>query len=258
MKLKGEIMTYKPKEYWEKRLESQPNLKGVGCAGFNENYNKYLYSLKVSALDKILNKYYSITIKGRSILDVGCDTGFFVNYYHKKGAKKITGLDITKTSISMLKEKYPAYNFYVADISDPNHPLKLKEKFDIINAFDVLYHVTDNGKFETAINNISSLCLGGGYVLITDVFWKDDIIPAEHVRFRSLQKYKEILPKNNIEILDIFPIYYLISRGFYLPAFVLNRIGSIFCLVDKSLRGMKIPNGKNIKLLIGKKRWQND
>ena len=159
MKLKGEIMTYKPKEYWEKRLESQPNLKGVGCAGFNETYNKYLYSLKASALDKILNKY-SITIKGKSILDVGCGTGFFVDYYNKKGAKKITGLDITEVSVSMLKERYPACNFQVADISNPN--INLEEKFDIINAFDVLYHITDDSKFETATNNISSLCAGGG------------------------------------------------------------------------------------------------
>ena len=91
-------------------------------------------------------------------------------------------------------------------------------------------------------------------MLITDVFWKDDIIPAEHVHYRSLETYKEILSKNNIEILDTFPIYYLISRGFHLPAFVLNKLSQIFYLVDKSLQEMKIPNGKNIKLLIGKKR----
>ena len=241
-------MIYKPKEYWEKRLSNQPNLKGAGYGTQDEIYNKYLYSLKASALDKILNKH-SIIIKEKSILDVGCGPGFFVDYYNKKGAKKITGIDITKVSISMLKEKYPTYNFQVADIGDPNLHC-FKETFDIINVFDVLYHITDDERFETAISNISRLC-AGGHVLITDVFRKGEVVPAEHVHYRSLEMYKEILSKNNIEILDIFPMYYLMGRSFHLPAFVLNRISSIFYLADKSLQELKVPNGKNIKLLVG-------
>lgn len=240
---------YNPKEYWEKQLGTHFALRGVGCVSCNETYNKYLYFLKVSSLDKILNKY-SIPIKEKSILDIGSGIGFFVDYYNKKGAKKITGMDITEISISMLKEKYPAYNFQVADISDPN--LHFKEKFDIVNAFDVIYHITDDDRFEIAINNISSLCIGGGYVLITDVFREREAYV--HVHNRSLQKYKKKLTENSIEILDIIPIYYLMGRYFRLPTFVLNKFSPYLYSVDKALQRMKIKtNGRNIKLLIGKK-----
>lgn len=88
-------------------------------------------------------------------------------------------------------------------------------------------------------------------MLITDVFWKNDIMPAEHVHFRSYSKYKEILSKNRIEILDTFPMYYSMGRSFRLPAFLLNGFSQIFYLADKSLQELKVPNGKNIKLLAG-------
>lgn len=240
---------YKPKDYWERRLEGQPDLRGVGCIGFNENYNNYLYSLKISALENVLNKY-PIIIKGKSILDVGCGTGFFVDYYNKKGAKKITGVDITKKSISLLKEKYPFYNFQVADISEPD--LYFKESFDIVNVFDVLYHITEDSQFEAAIHNISSLCVKG-YILITDIFSKNDIYPAEHVHFRNLQKYEKEFNKNNVEILEIFPVYQLMNQSFHLPSFILNRFCPILFFIDRNLQNIKVPNGKNIKLLVGVK-----
>lgn len=243
-------MNYKPKEYWEKRLENQPNLRGVGCASFNETYNKYLYLLKIQALNKNLNSLF-LTIKEKSILDVGCGTGFFVDYYTKEGAKKVAGLDIAELSVSMLKERYPTFSFYVEDIGNPN--FRFWESFDIVNVFDVLYPITDNGKFETAIKNISNLMHVGGYVLITDVFGKNDIISARHVHFRSLQKYKAELKKNDIEILDIFPMYFLMNRSFHLPPFVLNKVSRIFYLFDKNLQNIKMPNGKNISLLVAKK-----
>jgi len=241
-------MKYDPKEYWEIRLKNYPDLRGVGCVGFSETYNKYLYSLKVLALEKALNDY-SIIVKGKLILDVGCDTGFFVDYYRKKGAKKIVGIDIAETSISLLRKKYPTYNFFIADISE----VQFEEKFDIVNAFDVLYHITHNNKFKKAIDNISTACAEGGYILITDVFGKEDYMPAEHVHYRSLNTYQKLLYNHGIKIPGIIPMYYLMGRSIYLPAFLLNKLCRIFYLVDKILQSKKIPNGKNLKLLVGYK-----
>jgi len=85
-------------------------------------------------------------------------------------------------------------------------------------------------------------------MLITDVFWRNDIIPAKHVHFRSYRMYKEIFLKNAIEILDIFPMYYLM--GFHLPTFIMNKLSPVFYAIDKKLQKHGTPNAKNIKLLI--------
>jgi len=200
------MKNYNPKEYWEKRLKDHFDLIGVGHASFNEIYNKYLYNLKISALQTILNKY-SISVRNKLVLDIGCGTGFFIDYYTKLNAKQIVGIDITEQSIIILRKKYPTYTFEVIDIGDNYIPIN--KQFDIVNVFDVLYHITDDERFETAIYNISALCSKNGYILITDIFSKRDIVPALHVHFRSEHKYKNLLSLNNVEILDIFPVFYL-------------------------------------------------
>jgi len=247
-------MTYEPKKYWEDRLKTNFDITGVGCLGFNETYNKYLHSLKLSSLGMILDGH--AVIEGKYVLDIGCGTGFFVDYYSRKGAKKITGVDITKVSILKLREKYPHYNFLVADIGSPN--IYLKERFNIVNAFDVLYHIVDDAKFKTALHNISSLCAKGGYVLITDYFCKKDIIPATHVHHRSLRTYENELSKGGIKIVDIIPMYYLMNRRFHLPNFMLNKICPVFYLIDRSLQRTKTSNGRNMKLMIGTKNSTDD
>ncbi|MCW4054902.1 MAG: class I SAM-dependent methyltransferase [Candidatus Bathyarchaeota archaeon] len=242
-------MTYEPKKYWQDRLKTNFDITGVGCLGFNETYNKYLYSLKLSSLEIVLDEH--TVIEGKFVLDIGCGTGFFVDYYSRKGAKKITGVDITKVSILKLTEKYPQYNFLVADISSPN--ISLKERFDIVNAFDVIYHIVDDAKFKTALHNISAWCAKGGYVLITDYFCKKDIITATHVHHRSLRTYENELSKGSIRIVDIIPMYYLMNRHFHLPIIILNKICPLFYLIDRSLQRMKTSNGRNMKLMIGAK-----
>lgn len=243
-------MMYEPEKYWEDRLKTHFDITGVGYIGFNQTYNKYLYSLKLSSLEIALNHY--VAIREKSVLDIGCGTGFFVDYYNRKGVENITGVDITKISILRLSEKYPHYKFLIADIGDPN--IYLKKRFNIVNAFDVLYHIVDDEKFKTALRNISSSCIKGGYVLITDCFWKMDITPATHVHHRSLRTYENELSKEGIKIVDIIPMYYLMNKRFHLPTIVLNKICPFFYLIDRNLQRKKVSNGRNMKLLIGKKK----
>ena len=245
------VITYNPREYWNKRIKSQPNLRGTGHIAFNETYNSYLYRLKILALEKALNNY-SIDIKGKSVLDVGSGTGFFINYYDMNGAKEICGIDIAEASISLLNKKYPKHSFQTIDIG--THDINIKKQFDIINVFDILYHIVDNRLFENAIYNISNLLCSDAYVLITDVFGENDLVPADHVRFRNLHKYEILLKKNKIDIIDVLPLYNSMNRNiFHLPPLALNILTPILYFVDSSLLKANVSSITNIKLLIGKK-----
>jgi len=241
-------MKYEPREYWEKRLRKHFNLKGVGCVRFNESYNKYLYSLKEMVLNRVLNEYH-INVKGKSILDVGCGTGFFIEYYRERGAAKILGIDIAPISINNLRKKFTDVEFQVLDISKE---IPFKNIFDLVNAFDVMYHIIDEDRFRKAILNICNATRRKGFVLITDVFGKRDIRPAAHVKFRCYLKYKQLLLDGGVRILGIFPLYYLMGRG--LPATLANNLALPFYLLDKTFHKLGFrQNGNNIKLLLGRK-----
>ena len=243
------MMNYKPKEYWEKRLNEQFNLIGVGHRDFNENYNRYLYKLKKDVLNIAIERY-QISINN-NVLDIGSGTGFFIDFYSNFGQKSITGIDITRQSVKNLEEKYPNYVFECHDIGLDN--ITLSDKYNIINVFDVLYHITDPKKFEIAIDNIGKLSQKGAYIFITDIFGKDDITPADHVYFRRLNIYEELLKKNNIDILDIQPMYHLMNKHFrYIPISVFNYFAPLLYKIDTALNKNRIKSN-DIKLLIGRK-----
>ena len=62
----------------------------------------------------------SINVKGKNILDIGCGTGFYIEYWSKRKAASITGLDITEKSIMELQAFFPKFSFIRADISSKN------------------------------------------------------------------------------------------------------------------------------------------
>lgn len=76
-------------------------------------------------------------IKNRTILDVGCWTGQFVNHFVDK-AKSITGIDPESQAIKLAKINCPQGSFSVGDA----RKLKLKDKsFDVATFLDVIEHV---------------------------------------------------------------------------------------------------------------------
>ncbi|MCX5667249.1 MAG: class I SAM-dependent methyltransferase [Candidatus Omnitrophica bacterium] len=201
-------MAYKAEEYWERRFGARFSLSAAGHQGFSEQYNRYLYKLKERSLKAALERY-GINAEGRSVLDVGCGTGFFVGYYTRRRAI-VTGIDITDISVRALSAKFPSCAFVRADISSPD--IDLKEAFDIVNAFDVLYHIVDDNAFERAIGNIGKRCKQGGWILLTDALDPRKSI-SEHVRYRDLETYTAALGRAGIDIVGLIPAFRLMGRG---------------------------------------------
>lgn len=251
-------MIYNPKDYWEKRLSDGFSLSKVGHIGFSKQYNKFLYKAKIRTLKKALLSHH-IDPYNKTVCDIGCGTGFFVDFYSSQKAKDIVGVDITSISIENLKRKYPEYNFIKEDISSFS-TTKVDRKFDILNTFDVLYHIVDDKAFEQAITNICRLTNDNGFILITDLFGSKSINVANHVKFRSKEIYETVLEKNGTKIMAVYPLYHFLNRPIFreFGSAPLRKIGitmdNLFATIYYYLDGLlSSPERSNLNLIIANK-----
>jgi len=245
-------MAYNPKSYWEERLKQNFTLKGVGHISFNENYNRSLYRLKSLALDRAF-KTIHLNLRGKSILDLGCGTGFFASYYEDKGINEYMGIDITEISVKNLRKRYihnKKLSFLCKDISDLD--FLLGKKYDIANAFDVLYHIVDPAKFEAALTNIASVMKPGSYLILTDRLDYLDERVADHVIFRSYRTYDSIFLEIGLKFEKIVPLYCLMNRnsGFSIS---LARWPGLMFPFDKMMLNIGYKTKGNLKIGIIKK-----
>jgi SAM-dependent methyltransferase len=215
-----------PKNFWEQRLSNHFDLRGVGHIAFGTTYNNWLYRRKANCLSAALR---NVTLRRREVLDVGCGTGFFVEWYTAKGAR-ITGVDITDISIRVLKEKYGG-DFYVADISDRD--LLIDKQFDIVNVWDVFYHIIDDAAFKQAIDNISRRLRPSGLVVLDD-FLSDttDNLLTTRVKARCLSTYETAFAEHSMEFLQCFPLFNFLDTH-HLGACD-NRLGWLYYILDQT------------------------
>ncbi len=147
-------------------------------------------------------------IKDRAVLDVGCGTGYFIDYWTRRQASPIMGVDLAEVSIDNLKSRYPDARFACADLSDPE--LKLHGSYDYISIFDVLYHIVDDGKFALAAGNLAKVCRPGSKVFVTDLFGSRTVSLVKHCRNRSLGLYEKIFSEHGFKLIDIKPLFYML------------------------------------------------
>ena len=198
------------KEYWEKRLEKNYGLEGVGYLGHGKAYNGWMYKLRKYIFNKYVSKL-KLNLSELSILDIGSGTGFYIECWINLGAKKITGSDITAVAIQNLSSKYKNCNFKEFDISQKDTDVFDSKKFDVISAFDVLFHVVEDDRFIQAINNIHFLLKSEGIFLISDNFVHAETYRGNHHVNRSLNYITEVLKKAGFEILMRKPSFYFLN-----------------------------------------------
>jgi SAM-dependent methyltransferase len=241
-------VTYRPREFWDQRLAEQFDLRGTGQPGLSEAYNRACYELRRVVLEQALSDE-GFDPRGRRVLDVGCGTGFFTAYYLARGAD-LTGIDIAPTSIERLRQRHPEARFLLADVGET----AIEERYDLVNAFDVLYHVTDEGRWEHAVRAIAAAVAPDGLLLLTDTFPPLTARPreAEHNRMRPLERYRAILEPLGFALRPPRPTHVLLNRE--LGAFrFLNRAPGLLFAMDRALLSMGLGKGPEVsKLLVAK------
>ena len=221
-------MTYRPREFWEQRLGEQFDLRGTGETSMSAAYNDACYTLRREVLGRALADA-RMEVRGRAVLDVGCGTGFWTEYYIGRGAV-YTGVDIAETSVQRLRERHPAATFLRSDIAEADLP----GTYDVVNVFDVLYHITDDAKFDAALARLALAVKPGGLLLVTDVF-RDSVGLAEHNKMRDLERFRRVLDSTaRFEYSPLVPTHVLLNMHLGFWRF-LNRAPGLLLVLDRLL-----------------------
>lgn len=152
---------YNKKNNWNQDLEGNHLLEE-----YNYSRNKILDNLKNFSL--------------QSIADIGCGYGMFTNQIKVSFPKiKVSGYDISKTSINIAKNRYKKnLNFYNHDIiSQP-----LEQKYDLLLLNQVIYYLIHKEK-QSLTNIINST---NRYIYLS-IFMNDNHTYGElHFRKKDL------------------------------------------------------------------------
>ena len=241
-------MSYEPREFWDQRLTEHFDLRGTGETGLSLEYNRACYALRRRVLDATLAAA-GVDPRGRTVLDVGCGTGFFTVYFLERGAH-VTGLDIAPISIERLRARHPGATFVLGDVSE----VALERRYGIVNAFDVLYHITDDARWERAVDHLAAAVEPGGLLLLTDTFSSPPGL-ASHNRARLLERYRGRLEAGGLELGAVRPTHVLLNRDLGPWRFV-NRAPWLLYALDRSLLGLGAGarDPRVSKLLVARRR----
>jgi hypothetical protein len=86
------------------------------------------------------------------------------------------------------------------------------DAFDIVNAWDVLYHVVDDAAFTCALQNMAACGRAGTRLILTDALGAaEPVVAGPHVKLRPLATYQRRLPALGFELQSLTPLYFYLN-----------------------------------------------
>ncbi len=215
MEKSGEI-----KDYWEKRLNDNFGLHGTGFIGLGKKYNSWMYRVRKRIFKQKLS-LLNLGYDDIEVLDVGSGSGFYVKIWNELGVKKIVGCDLTNVAVKNLKKLFPNNEFLELDIS--NETLPMSEKFDVISAFDMLFHIVDDGQYSKAMENIYSLLKPGGMFIFSENFIHQTPKNNRYQTSRSLKEIELIVKRCGFKVLNRSPMFFFMNAPVDSNSFFLKK-----------------------------------
>ncbi len=198
---------FDPRAYWEERLAKEYDLTGVGYRGLGPDFNAAMYRVRAHVFHHVVRRL-ALPTKPR-VLDVGSGTGFYVERWLERGPVDLVASDITSVAVDALAERFPGVEVRRLDIGDPD-PLP-GERFDVVSAFDVLFHIVDDERYARAIGNVASVLESGGWFVFSDNFLRAGTVRAKHQVSRSLSEITDALRGAELEVVRRVPMFVLMN-----------------------------------------------
>lgn len=207
LKSTGEMDT---RIYWENRLSQKWGLHGVGHVSYGNAYNKYLYRVRRSVFLRHV-KALPIQLENMSVLDIGSGTGFWVKIWKSLGVESVTASDLTSVAVEKLRGENPGIDAFQLDISDIDKCKGISQRYDIISAIDVTFHITSDSGFARALENCASLLKPKGYLIISENFVHWDKDRSFHQVSRTLSEITKQLHHQQLCIVKRVPMFVLMN-----------------------------------------------
>jgi SAM-dependent methyltransferase len=195
-------------QWWEDRHCDHRGFDAVGYAGAGEAYNSWLYRLRARLF---WQHVAPLARPDTSVLDVGSGTGFYLRLWQEAGAGQVAGSDVSMTAVRRLRERFPGTRIEGFDIAGP--ALELPQgQFELVSAFDVLFHLIDDEAYRRALGNLAHLVRPHGLLVISENFRRQG--PR---RFASVQVNREEgeileeLEEAGFEVLERRPMFVLMN-----------------------------------------------
>jgi 2-polyprenyl-3-methyl-5-hydroxy-6-metoxy-1,4-benzoquinol methylase len=204
--------SFDPGKYWEDRLSKTGGLKGVGFKKLGPSFNSWAYRVRRHVFTAEVRRL-DLDLTKAKVLDIGSGTGVYIDLWRKFGARDITGLDITNVAVKQLSSLFPENKFFVGDISDPSFKQHAAfAQYDVISAMDVLFHIVDDERYKTAVENIAAALKPGGYFIYSDSFMKDQTIRGESHVARTEEFIMSVISEKGFEKIRLRPFMYLFDN----------------------------------------------
>jgi len=204
------MTSFDPQIYWEMRLRTNSGLSGVGYIGMGEGYNHWLYKVRQRVFLRAVSRL-PVDWAGAKVVDVGSGNGFYIERWKELEVGTVIGTDLTGASIEYLRKRFPNDPFYQVDIGGTLiQPLK-NGFYDIVTAFDVLFHIVDDTRYQRAIENIYGLLKPGGWFIFSENFLHERIERRPHQVSRCLGDIMECLRRSNFRVVRRMPMFVLMN-----------------------------------------------
>nr|WP_170110707.1 class I SAM-dependent methyltransferase [Flavilitoribacter nigricans] len=196
--------------------------------------------------------FHDTKLEQKSVLDIGTGTGFFIAWFKDRGADA-TGIDISPTAVQLLGKQFTDVAFFEADFTETD-PIPI-QTYDIINAWDVIYHQPEASAFHKFLTNVAAYCKPGGYFICSDGFaLPREVSPAPHVKFRNLNVYRNIMAELGFTLRREYPLYKYLNRTVQnnkLMRYIHQTMAPFLFLLDTIQR---LPASNNLSVCV----WQKE
>jgi SAM-dependent methyltransferase len=274
----SEAQRYAPQAYWDDLLGTQLDERGVGYPGLALALNRAMYDAERDQLARLLDDHGIAVGPSSRVLDIGAGSGVWIDFWERRGAGSITGVDLTEAAVSGLRRRFPRHAFAQVDIGQAEGALA--GPFDVITAMSVLLHITDEERWRSALRSIAeALAPGGSAVLIEPLvvhrWWGPPFGPEANSKARPLADWRAALADAGLELVELRPATVLLGNvvdtrsrwAFKLWSWYWLALGlgigprerpgrvaaAVLSAIDRPLR-RRLPGGPTAKLLLLRRR----